>query len=140
MQSILIGLSLALTALSGTLESTATYYATPAYAEMATSSLQIIQSTSTPYIKERIKHYAELYQVSEEVMNKVVQCESNYLPDALGDGGRSRGLVQIFKPAHPTISDEQAFDIEFSLNFLADNLSKGNGKLWTCYKMFYGKP
>lgn len=99
-----------------------------------------VASSSEAYIKDRIKHYAELYSVSEEVMNVVVKCESSYNPDALGDGGQSRGIVQIHGPSHPTISDAQAYEIEFSLNFLADNLSKGQGRMWTCYRKFYGNP
>jgi soluble lytic murein transglycosylase-like protein len=129
---------MALASLSKSLEYTASYTAVSAEAREIDSSLKIQQvHPIEEYIKSRIGYYADLYKISEEVMNVVIRCESGYDPNALGDGGESRGLTQINKPAHPNISDEQAFDIEFSLNFLAENLSKGNGKMWTCYKKFY---
>lgn len=68
-------------------------------------------------------------------MDWVVKCESNYNPNAWGDGGYSRGLVQIHYPAHPTISDEQALNIEFALDFLARNLKEGKGNMWTCWRI-----
>jgi soluble lytic murein transglycosylase-like protein len=127
---------MALTSLSKTLEYTITYTAIPVQAQEIESSLTKQVQSIKDHIKSRIGYYADLYEVSEEVMNVVVQCESNYDPNALGDKGASRGLTQINRPAHPNISDEQAFDIEFSLDFLAENLSKDKGRLWTCWKKF----
>lgn len=93
-----------------------------------------VVSTSTPeWIKQRISHYAEVYGVSEITMNHIVKCESNYVPNIWGDYGNSRGLVQIHYPSNPTISDEQAMDIEFALDFLARNLKNGKGSMWTCW-------
>ena len=106
----------------------------------APSPLKVEQvQVGEDYIKSQITFYSNLYQVSEAVMNAVVACESNYNPNALGDGGQSKGLVQIHIPAHPSISNIQAFDVEFSLNFLAENLSKGNGNMWTCYRNLYNR-
>ena len=85
-------------------------------------------------LTERIEHYAALYGVSAEEMTEVIDCESGGNPRALGDSGKSRGLVQINRDYHPDISDNQAFDIDFSLDFLAENLAKGNGKWWTCWR------
>jgi len=102
---------------------------------------------SVEYIKDRIKTYSETYGVSEEVMNVVVACESQYnhttqsfVPDPTGPNSRedSWGLVQIHLPSHPNITKDQAVEIEFSLNFLADNLSKDNGRIGICWRMFYG--
>lgn len=96
-----------------------------------------IATTTPEIIKERIKFYADLYKVSEEVMDTIIRCESYYDPKAIGDDGDSIGLVQINKPSHPEITDEQAFDHEFSLDFLAKNLKEGRGKMWTCFKLNY---
>ena len=92
-------------------------------------------SLSKQGIKERIQFYADKYGVSAEVMEKVVSCESGYDPHALGDFSKSRGLVQIHSTYHPQITDEMAFDVDFSLDFLAKNLKAGNGNLWSCYRV-----
>jgi len=89
-------------------------------------------------IPEKIDFYASKYQVSKEVMNTVVKCESNYKPDAVGDRGNSFGLSQIHLPSWGgQITKEEALDPDFALEFMAEKLSKGKGNLWTCYRMFY---
>lgn len=60
----------------------------------------------------------------------LVDCESKW--DPLADNVYDRGLVQINRTAWPDITDAQAFDPEFSLNFAAEKISKGQGYLWTC--------
>ena len=101
-------------------------------------------------IPTRIKHYATLYNVSEATMTRIVECESNFIEDAQsihtykrdrpelgvkkGEREKSYGLVQVHLPSHPNITYEQAIDPDFSLNFLALNLSEGRGYLWTCFK------
>lgn len=87
-------------------------------------------------IPELIDEKALQYNVSADVMNKVIFCESSYNTFAIGDGGMSRGLVQIHKKYHPTITDEMAFDEEFAIDFLAKNLSEGRGSMWTCFRLY----
>lgn len=83
---------------------------------------------------EKILKYATLYNVSPETMTRVIACESNYNPRAVGDGGNSFGLAQIHLPSHPYVTKEQAYDPDFAIDFLAKNLAKGNGRIWTCYR------
>lgn len=80
----------------------------------------------------------------------VVQCESNFDPTIQsnlrytfsdpkrgiikGERELSFGVVQISLPHHPYISKEQALDEDFALNYLADQLAKGKGNMWTCYR------
>lgn len=85
-------------------------------------------------INKKIEYYSERYNVSKNVVSTVVSCESKYNPNAVGDGGNSRGLVQIHAPSHPYISNEEAFNPDFALKFLALNLSKGKGGMWSCYR------
>jgi leucyl-tRNA synthetase len=91
------------------------------------------------WTKERIDQEIEAaalkHGVSAEVMRKVVKCESGYKINARGDGGHSRGLVQIHSTYHPTVTDEMADDPAFALEFLAEKLSQGKGSLWTCWRM-----
>jgi len=81
-----------------------------------------------------IAEIAIKYEVSQETITKVIACESGYNPNAIGDGGKSFGLVQIHLPSHPTISKEQALNPEFAVDFLGKKLSEGKGNLWTCYR------
>lgn len=86
-------------------------------------------------INDMIALSAEKYDVSEKTMHRVIQCESRYNPKAVGDYGHSFGLVQIHLPSHPDISKAQAFDPEFATDYLAKSLSRGQGKMWTCFRM-----
>ncbi len=92
-------------------------------------------TSTTKGIKQRIHYYAELYGVSEITLLNVTHCESNFNPNAIGDGGRSFGLAQIHLPAHPQISKEEALDPEFAIEFMAKNIKTGNGNMWTCWRM-----
>lgn len=90
-------------------------------------------------ITEKIDIAAKRYGVQSTLMRSVIKCESTYNPKAVGDGGTSFGLVQINLPSHPTITKEQAFDEDFAIDFLASNLAKGKGKMWTCYRIVTGQ-
>jgi len=98
-----------------------------------------------PTVSSLITKYASKYGVSEAVMRKVIDCESQYqniqsrIPKASGPNGRedSWGIVQIHLPDHPNITKAQALDKEFAINFLAKNLSTGKGRMWTCWRKYY---
>ena len=87
-------------------------------------------------IPELVTYYANKYSVSEVTMNKIIKCESGFNPNAhaLTSRENSYGLVQINLMAHPHVSVEQATNPSFAINFLAENLSKGEGHMWTCYQ------
>ena len=88
-------------------------------------------------LDQLITFYSLKYNVKESVMRKVISCESSYKIKAVGDNGKSFGLVQIHQPSHPYITQEQAFDPHFALDFLAKNLAKGKGNMWTCYRLHF---
>lgn len=98
--------------------------------------LEVVTNWTRERIEKEIDTQAEKYGVSAEVMRTVVQCESQYNVKALGDHGHSRGLVQIHDGYHD-VSDEDAYDPRFALEFLAKNLKQGKGHLWSCYRMHY---
>lgn len=81
-----------------------------------------------------INYKATEQGVSPAVVKKVIACESEYNPNALGDSGHSRGLVQIHDKYHPEVSDEEAYDPAFAVGFLVQKLKEGQGKQWTCYR------
>lgn len=80
-----------------------------------------------------IRQQAFKYSVSEKLMTDIIMCESSMNPNAVGDNGHSRGLVQIYDSFHPNVTHEQAFNEEFAVEFLAKNLSLGKGKMWSCF-------
>ena len=77
-------------------------------------------------------------------MHAVVNCESEYQVDVQSkyirpDGTREKsfGLSQIYLPAHPDVSYEEAINPDFALNFMAEKFSQGKHSLWSCYKTLY---
>jgi len=94
-------------------------------------------------IYHKIVEVSKEYGVSESVMDYVVRNESSYHNCAVGDthltdpeGNKhiSRGLVQINEYYNATVTPEQAFDVDFSLRFLAEKLKEGKGRMWTTYR------
>lgn len=94
-------------------------------------------------LDEKIDRYADLHKVASSTMRHIVNNESGGQKDIVGDTkyicpltgkiAPSRGIVQINECWHPDIRKDQAEDVDFSLNFLAYNLSKGKCKMWsTC--------
>lgn len=100
------------------------------------------------YIYDRITRYSAIYGVSESLVTYVVQKESSFVNTAVGDTHlicqntgetmRSRGIVQI-SDCFWDITDEQAFDVDFSLNFLASKLSENKCHLWTTCRVYREK-
>lgn len=69
---------------------------------------------------------------------EVIKCEStfqNVQSNHFKNGIRedSWGIVQIYLPAHPTVSRQEALDPYFAVEFMAEKFSKGWTK-WSCYK------
>lgn len=100
--------------------------------------------------RELVDVKAKEYGVNRETMIAIINCENRYWkPDQqslhtyktdrpelgvkAGDRELSFGLVQIHLPSHPNITYDQAIDPEFAIEFLASNLAKGKGRMWSCY-------
>lgn len=104
---------------------------------------------SPPSVEDKIHLYADKYGVSFDKMYRIIDCETAHTFDPQiqssvkynfsstkrgiirGERERSYGLAQIHLPDHPSITIEQATDVDFALNFMAENLSKGRN-LWYC--------
>ena len=94
-----------------------------------------METSSLEWITQRIKHYADFYGVSEITMSNIIKCESGFNPNAINSTSKeySVGLVQINLMAHD-ITESEAKDVDFALDFLASNLKVGRGNMWTCFK------
>lgn len=80
-------------------------------------------------IEQKIDRIALAHGIATTTLYNLVQSESNFDPNA--DNGEDRGIAQINRKSFPEITDEQAFDPEFSLNFAAQKISEGKDYLWT---------
>lgn len=85
------------------------------------------------YVEYATKKAVEA-NISPSVVLSVIECESQWNERAIGDGTHSRGLAQIHNLYHPDISDEEAYDARFAIDFLVENIAEGRGNMWTCYR------
>lgn len=96
--------------------------------------------------------YAKENGVSEKLAQYVVSNESQYNPKLIGDMSircpstgkpvRSRGLVQITECYYPDVTDAQAFDPNFNLQFgmkLMKDKKSCMSQFSTCRKYYESK-
>ncbi len=93
-------------------------------------------------IKSLIRERSDFYKVSYEEMYSTIRCESHFRNIQSGiykNGIRedSWGIVQIHLPSHPNITKDQALDISFAVDFMAQEFSKGNQWKWSCYNLLF---
>lgn len=69
-----------------------------------------------------------LFGISSSTLFNLIESESEWNPDAVN--GNDRGLVQINSVYHPEVSDKQAFDPEFAINFAAKAIRDGTESQW----------
>ena len=90
------------------------------------------RSTNSHSTSDLIALYASRFNVSEELMNSIIRCESGFKTDAVSPT-HDYGISQIHISSWG-ITKKQAFDKEFSIKFLAEKLSQGGGHYWSCYR------
>ena len=84
--------------------------------------------------QELVTYFAKQYQVNERQMLVTMACESSFNSNAVGDGGKSFGLSQIYLPANPLVTQEQALDKVYAVEFMAREFKQGNQRKWTCWR------
>lgn len=93
-------------------------------------------------LEEKADRIADEWGVPRETLRNLVTYESQWNPNARGDSGHARGLVQIHDVFFPDVTDEQAFDPGFSLNFAAKAIKEGWEHRWSvcnCYSLVKSK-
>ena len=65
----------------------------------------------------------------------IVSHESQFNPNAIGDGGQSRGLWQISRIHHPEVSDDCAFDPVCSTIWSVGKIRDGEARMWSAWRL-----
>ena len=89
-------------------------------------------------IEGYIARYSEEYGISAHELRTTLWCESRFNTKAVGDGGNSHGIAQIFLRYHPTVSKAEAQDPKFAIQWTAKKFSEGRAHLWTCWRIHFG--
>ena len=85
----------------------------------------VLEKNETIDLRARAKEIADEYGVSFEIMDRIIEQESQWNPTAISETG-DYGLSQINLKYHPDITEAQALDPEFALRFLAQTIKAGD--------------
>jgi hypothetical protein len=72
-------------------------------------------------IKNQVMNVSKKYKVDPALISAMLWQESGYRPEA--QNGDDRGIAQINKKAHPEVSDKQAYNREFAVNWMAREMA-----------------
>jgi hypothetical protein len=112
------------------LTSNTTEYIKETYIEpVVAEASQAPESAPEATILALVEQISAKWGVSSTTLFNLVESESKL--DPLADNGKDRGLCQINRISWPEITDEQAFDPEWCLNWTSEKLSKGQDYFWT---------
>lgn len=103
--------------------------------ELTTHKAEAAETPQVVSIDALIHTTALKYHLNEQHLRAVIDCESDFVVDAVGDGGASIGLAQIHLPSHPEISREQAEDPAFAIDFMGKMWANGEEEAWSCYRI-----
>lgn len=99
----------------------------------------LIWENPTP--QEAVHKFATQYQVNEQLLLKVMHCESSGNQNAIGDGGKARNIFQFHEPTFNYFEKQLGEDLDYNslhdqAKLAAYMFSKGESyrKHWTCYK------
>lgn len=84
---------------------------------------------------------SDLKDEGKQIIYNVIKAESgfrNIQSEIITNGVRedSHGVCQIHLPSH-NITKEQAYNIEFCVNFMTDKYKEGKMNIWTEYRKLY---
>ena len=91
--------------------------------------------------EQKIRTAASKAGIDPNLAVKVAQCESGLNPLAVNintDGSIDRGLYQINSKYHTEVTEAQAFDPDFSIQFFITAFKAGNISWWNASKTCWG--
>lgn len=83
-----------------------------------------------------IARYSAIWGVSETKLRNTLFCESQFKVDAISPTG-DYGVAQINLASWPSVTEEEAFNPDFAINFAAKEFAQGNASAWVCYQKLY---
>jgi hypothetical protein len=90
--------------------------------------------TTSSELAAYIQAQALKHGVSPKLALWIVRHESQFNPQAKGDGEASRGLWQISKIYHPEVSDAMAFNVRSSTQWSLERIKSGKANEWSTYR------
>ena len=90
-------------------------------------------------VVELIKKYSKQYDVPVRLTMEIADCESDFIVDAVGDGGKAYGVYQFHKPTFREFSKKKGekldyFDTEDNIKLAIWALANNKGHHWSCYR------
>jgi len=101
-----------------------------------TTSYRAINASSNE-LKEYLALITEKYGLNYEELYKVVECESNWNVNAVGDDGRSFGLAQFLKTTFEEECNGDYYNSYDQLKCMGEMWDRGMQRRWTCYRLLY---
>jgi hypothetical protein len=103
-----------------------------------TPTPKIAYRSNSGLVEQRIREIGKELGLKQWEIDRAIKigfCESGLRTEAKGDGTKSRGVWQIYRPAHPEITDEQAHDLEWSTGWSLTRMKQGSWSMWSCNKL-----
>jgi len=94
------------------------------------------ESLPPPTLQEQASEIAIKHGIATTTLHNLIYSESRWDPNA--DNGYDRGIVQINRASWTEISDEQAFDPIWAMEWAAEKIAQGEAYKWTacnCYSL-----
>ena len=95
-------------------------------------------------INQLVNHYgADLSENTRREIIETIRCESGFVPQQSkhitksGVRERSFGIVQIHLPSHPAVTEAQAMDVDYSVQFITEAFRRGQQRWWTCWRQSF---
>ena len=83
-------------------------------------------------IEDKIRRIAKQENFPVDILYRLINCESQWDINAIGDYGKSYGLYQIHRGYHPEVSVEEARDVIKSTQWTIQRFKQGKWYWWTC--------
>ncbi len=89
--------------------------------------------------KEQVWYFSDLYSVDYKLIDKVIECESEYKNNVCGDSGKSCGIGQFQKTTFNDLSKKMGEQLDYysehdQIKLLTWSIANGYGKNWTAYR------
>jgi hypothetical protein len=78
--------------------------------------------------------------IDPKMFTDTLQCESGFDPAKVGDQGTSFGIAQIHLISHPRVTQQEALDGIWAIDWAAQSFASQHASWWTCYRELQAQP